>query len=110
MPENRPTLRDAALAAADMLTDLDRLGVKAASILLGGFSSDIKIQVTSAFDRAIVAAAFDLLTISKPYGDPALLNNAGTVTVTDRPGHYRVEVYGPAVDRPTMVLAEQVSA
>ena len=92
-------LRDAALVAADIIADLDRLGVHVATVRLGGFGSDITIQVGSAFDRAVVAAALDLLTVGEPYGDAArpMLENTGTVT--HDLGEFRVAVYGPASDR-----------
>ncbi len=92
-------LRDAALVAADIIADIDRLGVHVASVRLGGFGSDIVIQVASAFDRAVVAAALDLLTVGEPYGEAArpLLENTGAL-VHDF-GEFRVAVYGPAHDR-----------
>lgn len=91
--------RNAALVAADIIADVDRLGVHVATVRLGGFGSDITIQVGSAFDRAVVAAAFDLLTVGEPYGDAArpLVTNSGTI-VHDL-GEFRVGVYGYVSDR-----------
>lgn len=92
-------LRDAALAAADLLHELDRLGIHVATVRLGGFGRDITVQVCSAFDRAVVAAALDLLTVGEPFGDAArpLLENTGAVA--HDLGEFRVAVYGPASDR-----------
>ena len=92
-------LRDAAAAARDIIADIDRLGVHVASVRLGGFGSDITIQVGSAFDRAVVAGALGLFTMGEPYGDAArpMLENTGTVA--HDLGEFRVAVYGPASDR-----------
>lgn len=91
-------LRDAALAAADLIAELDRLGIHVERVALGQHGTDINLQVGSAFDRTVAAAAFGLLNVSEPYGiTVASVSNTGTVT--HDLGEFRVGVYGPISDR-----------
>lgn len=91
-------LRDAAAAARDIIADLDRLGVRVASVHLGRNDADIVIQVASAFDRAVVAAALGLPTCEL-IGSVSNPLRESTGTVVHDLGEFRVAAYGPASDR-----------
>jgi len=91
-------LRDAALVAADIIADLDRLGVRVASVHLGRNDADITIQVGSAFDRAVVAAALGLPTCEL-IGSVSNPLRESTGTVVHDLGEFSVAAYGPASDR-----------
>lgn len=91
-------LRYAALTAADLLHELDRLGIHVERVALGQHGTDINFQVGSAFDRSVAAAAFDLPTCEL-IGSVSNPLRESTGTVVHDLGEFRVAVYGPASDR-----------